>query len=168
MGPYDSLRYFPGDPPVFETLGTFALLGLVALALFALAGLLLTSWPLLRRFRRSFSRLTIVLGLCVFAVLAISFLGILRRQFGEWARLKALLIEYSEKVERAHEKRGSLSLAAIEMEFLTPAPEFKFKELRNPVRLRIMQTTPPYVGVDFGEGANAVFDPKTMICLYSD
>jgi hypothetical protein len=26
----------------------------------------------------------------------------------------------------------------------------------------------PYVGVDFGGGANALFDPRTMICTYSD
>jgi len=29
-------------------------------------------------------------------------------------------------------------------------------------------TVPPYVGVDFGHGANAVFDPPTMWCIYSD
>lgn len=31
MGPHDSIRYFPGDPPVYETLGTLSLLGLVVL-----------------------------------------------------------------------------------------------------------------------------------------
>jgi hypothetical protein len=32
----------------------------------------------------------------------------------------------------------------------------------------MMQTIPPYVGVSFGEGRNAVFDLTTMICTYSD
>lgn len=120
------------------------------------------------RGKRVVSRLIVASCLGLLAVFMVSTFGILRRHFGEWAQLRALLIEYSEKVERAHEERGSGSLAAIEMDILASAPEFKFRELRDPVRLRIMQTTPPYVGVDFGEGANAVFDPKTMICLYSD
>jgi len=63
---------------------------------------------------------------------------------------------------------GATQLPAIEARLLDPPPTFQFAALQEPVKLRIMQTTPPYVGVDFGNGANAVFDPHTMICIYSD
>ena len=36
------------------------------------------------------------------------------------------------------------------------------------VHLRMAHGVYPYVGVDFGGGANAFFDPRTMICTYSD
>jgi hypothetical protein len=36
------------------------------------------------------------------------------------------------------------------------------------VHLRMAHGVYPYVGVDFGEGMNALFDPRTMLCTYSD
>jgi len=36
------------------------------------------------------------------------------------------------------------------------------------VRLRMAHRVYPYVGVDFGGGANAIFEPRTMLCTYSD
>lgn len=36
------------------------------------------------------------------------------------------------------------------------------------VRLRMAHAQYPYVGVDFGDGRHALFDPDTMICIYSD
>jgi hypothetical protein len=32
----------------------------------------------------------------------------------------------------------------------------------------MMTSLAPYVGVDFGEGQDAVFDPDTMLCTYAD
>jgi hypothetical protein len=105
---------------------------------------------------------------CAIALVAAG-LGISRRHSGEWAGLKALIREYSNRVAAEIENgEDPNQLAALEMKLLTPAPTFKFKSLPEPVRLKVMQASPPYVGVDFGNGANAVFDPVTMICTYAD
>ncbi len=36
------------------------------------------------------------------------------------------------------------------------------------VSLRMAHRVYPYVGVDFGSGSHALFDPRTMICSYAD
>jgi hypothetical protein len=38
----------------------------------------------------------------------------------------------------------------------------------GPVQLRMAHGIPPYVGIDFGDGGHALFDPVTMLCTYSD
>jgi hypothetical protein len=57
---------------------------------------------------------------------------------------------------------------AVKSRLLTRQPTFASRGFREPLKIRMMQTIPPYVGVDFGEGRNAVFDLTTMICTYSD
>jgi hypothetical protein len=72
---------------------------------------------------------------------------------------------------QATEPDGRLTMSQyndIQEKLFTPSPTFQFEGTRQPVRLRMMQTVPPYVGVDSGSGANAVFDPTTMVCIYSD
>lgn len=169
MGPRDSIWYFPGDPPVFETIATFAIVVLGGLVLVWGIVFLLTLPGRLRRYRRKLSISVLLLMVPVVVSLLIVALGISRRSFGEWAELKRLIQVYSQRVASAVEAgEDPRQLAALEMKLLSPTPTFKFKALREPVRLRLMKTIPPYVGVDFGEGANAVFDPVTMICTYAD
>jgi hypothetical protein len=169
MDPRDSIWYFPGDPPVFEMLATLSLLALGGLAVGCCMVFLVTHPGKTRRFRR---KLLIVCSALMtpFAIIFLgAVLGIGRRHFGEWAELKATIQKHSDivaaEIERGEDPR---QVAFLEMKLLSPAPTFKFRALREPVRLKIMQTKPPYVGVDFGHGANAVFDPQTMICTYSD
>lgn len=165
----NSIWYFPGDPPVFETLATIALLA--GAVLVVLGGLIfVATYPkALRRFRRSSLR-WISWSLAVLAIpLAFATFGIGRRHVGEWAELKALISHYSGLVAAEVERGGGTTqLPALEMRLLNPPPTFQFEGYPGPVQIRIMQTTPPYVGVDFGNGANAVFDPRTMVCIYAD
>ncbi len=169
MGPRDSIWYFPGDPPVFETLATLAVLVLGGLVIACSVVFLMTLPSKARRFRRKLLSLLFVFMIPCAILFAGAALGISSRHFGEWADLKALIRQYSDRVVAEIEKGGDpRQVAALQLKLLSPAPAFKFKALKEPVYLKIMQTEPPYVGVDFGDGANAVFDPKTMICIYSD
>jgi MFS family permease len=169
MDPRDSIWYFPGDPPVFEMLAMLSLLVLGGLAVVGGAVLLMTFPRRMRRLRRKLLILVSAL-MTPFAVLFLgTALGICSRNFGEWADLKALIRQYSDLVAAEIEKgEDPRQMAFLELKLLSPTPAFKFRSLKEPVRLKIMQTHPPYVGVDFGNGANAVFDPQTMICSYSD
>jgi len=161
--------YFPGDPPAFETVATFSLLLAAALVMLGALFFLLTIHKTWRRFRRPSLRLISALMGLLAIPLGFATLGIGRRHFGEWAELKASIRHYSELVAMEVARSGSADqLPAVQARFFDPPPTFKFSALREPVKFRIMQTTPPYVGVDFGNGANAVFDPRTMICVYSD
>lgn len=122
-----------------------------------------------RRFRHKLLILHYFLMTPLALVFLTAALGIGRRHFGEWADLKKLIRQYSDVVAAEIEKgEDPRQVAALQVKLLTPTPTFKFTSLREPVRLEVMQTEPPYVGVDFGNGANAVFDPRTMICKYSD
>lgn len=169
MKPQDSIWYFPGDPPVFEGIATLCLLALGCLAALWALTFAVTLSGRLRRYRRKMNISVTLLMIPLAVSLLIAGLCISRRSFGEWAELKKLIQDYSQRVSSEVEAgQDPQQLAALELKLLSPAPTFKFKALREPVRLRLIQTTPPYVGVDFGDGANAVFDPVTMICTYSD
>lgn len=169
MDPRDSIWYFPGDPPVFEMLAMLSLFVLGGLAVGGVMVFLMTHSGRARRFRRKLLILFSALMIPFAIVFMGAVLGISRRHFGEWADLKAMIQEHSDivaaEIERGEDPR---QVAFLQMKLLSPAPTFKFSSLREPVRLEIMRTEPPYVGVDFGHGANAVFDPQTMICTYSD
>jgi hypothetical protein len=162
--------YFPGDAPGAEVLGMLGALVMVPTVVIAVSCFFFMSrYPRLRQitmFALSVPALAGTLGLGLFVTEVGS------RHFGEWAQLKALIADYAAQVaQRARSEDGQLSSAeydAIQNELLTPAPTFLFRGTRAPVRLRMMMTLWPYVGVDFGEGANAVFNPMTMVCIYSD
>ncbi|WP_375743914.1 hypothetical protein NR800_01605 [Corallococcus interemptor] len=94
------------------------------------------------------------------------------RHWGEWGHLKAVLRDYAPRV-RAFSSRadGALSeeeYARAKAWLLAQPVTFRFETEPEPVRIRLMRTVPPYLGVDFGQGQNAVFDPVTMLCVYSD
>lgn len=162
--------YFPGDAPGAEVLGIAGAMLMGATVVCAAIALLLTSThPRARRVAMfALAVPTIVAALAI----GVSITEVGSRHFGEWAQLKALIRDYSARVaKRAESADGRLTSAgyeALQQELLTPAPTFHFRGSRQPVRLRMMMTVWPYVGVDFGEGANAVFNPVTMVCIYSD
>jgi hypothetical protein len=94
------------------------------------------------------------------------------RHFGEWRELRALLARHSDVVSREARDRGRPSTReeheALRRRILTPEPTFVSRGFREPLTIRMMRRGPPYVGVDFGGGRNAIFDLTTMICTYSD
>lgn len=184
MTPHESVPwYFPGDVPFSD----------VALPLLLVAGLVCLFFSAvyivwLRRRRVSGKKpggwvlMVLAGGLCfllnavtippLFHCMAV--LG--HRHVGEWGRLRQRLLYHRDVVTRHTRSLGlkpSDSLSPRQFEdlrrALTDLPEeFTFTDLAKPVRIRLAMTCDPYLYVDFGEGANAAFDPITMICLYSD
>lgn len=157
----DSVFYFPGDPPLLDIIFELSVILLVALIIATALTRIIrsSSWTgwLLRR------------GLLLVAIVPL--VGVLaggcviaNRHFGEWRQLSSQL-RLSRDLARAAADEGR-SLLAVELP--PQLSEFRFSSLRDPVRIRIMREQEPYVGVDFGGGANAVFDPVTRLCIYSD
>ena len=67
-------------------------------------------------------------------------------------------------------KSGLLSkdeFARLKQQFIPSPVEVELAGF-GPVHLRMAHGIYPYVGVDFGEGRNAFFNPNTMVCKYSD
>ncbi|MCY1044538.1 hypothetical protein OV208_24675 [Corallococcus sp. bb12-1] len=95
-----------------------------------------------------------------------------RRNFGEWSQLKALIQQGEAKVlEQVQREGGVLSHEEVVVArdwFKANPVYFQFKDMPRPVQVRVMSSLPPYVGVDFGDGDNATFDPDTMLCTFSD
>src|SRR5262249_42097167 len=97
--------------------------------------------------------------------------GILERQDARWAAVRNGIRQYGDRIAAAV---GDKDRVLSHEEFV----EFKRRFLPTPipvrlpgygtVSLRIAHGVYPYVGVDFGGGANALFDPRTMMCTYSD
>lgn len=157
---------FPGDPPLFDLL-------IYAAGIAAVSNL--AAWLLVSRLRAglgglfaSVPRLCSILSLAMFVGSAI---GILERHGPRWAPIRTAIRQYGDVIAAAAgEKRRVLSheeFEKLKSDFIpTPMP------VRLPgygtVTLRMAQGVYPYVGVDFGNGANAFFDPRTMICTYSD
>ncbi|RKG58179.1 hypothetical protein D7X30_17060 [Corallococcus sp. AB011P] len=161
---------FPGDPPAADLLAEVALCGwlfiLVGYCFFFLARR--ESDRIVRLWRRVLPPLTLLSLLAMSSSLS----QVAGRHWGEWGRLKAMLQDNEPRV-RAFSSRadGVLSeeeYARAKAWLLEQPVTFQFKTEPDPVRIRLMMPIPPYVGVDFGQGQNAVFDPVTMHCLYSD
>ncbi|RKH24687.1 hypothetical protein D7Y15_29320 [Corallococcus sp. AB030] len=160
---------FPGDPPV-DMLAEVALFGWL---------LLLVGHGCFFVARREADQIVqfwrwvmLPLTLVSFLVLLPVFGQIAGRHWGEWGRLKALLQDNEARV-RAFSSRadGVLSeeeYARAKAWWLDQPATFRFETEPEPVRIHLRRTNPPYLVVDFGEGQNAVFDPVTMHCIYSD
>jgi hypothetical protein len=101
----------------------------------------------------------------------ISALGIAERHDARWASLRAGMREQGDRIAAA---AGSRDRVLSHDEFIRFREEFVPTPIpmRLPgygmVSLRMAHGVYPYVGVDFGHGANALFDPDTMFCTYSD
>jgi len=104
------------------------------------------------------------------AILLCSIIG--ARNFGEWKELKKQLLFHSQRVEKAVPEKGRMltfdEFQKIKETLFSEPVFFKSESLIHPIQIRMMQTIPPYVGVDFGNGKNAVFELHTMFVTYSD
>ncbi|QAT83862.1 hypothetical protein EJ065_2281 [Corallococcus coralloides] len=161
---------FPGDPPAADLLAWVALLGwlfiLVGYCFFFLARK--ESDRIVHLWRRVLPPVALLSLLAMSSSLA----QLAGRHWGEWGHLKAMLQDNEVRV-RAFSSRadGALSeeeFARAKLWLLEQPVTFQFKTEPEPAKLRLMRTVPPYLGVDFGRGQNAVFDPVTMHCIYSD
>jgi hypothetical protein len=163
--------YFPGDPPIADVVlecgaavVAYAAMGLVV----AFVAGHYANTPLLRYVRMVGS------GGLVLAVVGLAPVAaeVGKRQFGEWAELKSILGQNEAIVHQlVGREGGQLSEAEYEKArawFQQNPVYFQFRELPQPTRVRMMTSLAPYVGVDFGDGQNAVFDPETMVCTYAD
>ncbi|CAM4313508.1 hypothetical protein COEX109129_17940 [Corallococcus exiguus] len=161
---------FPGDPPAADMLVEVALCGW----LFILVGhcffFLARKEPdrIVRLWRWVLPPLTLLSFLAMSPALA----EVAGRHWGEWGRLKAMLQDNEIRV-RAFSSRADGALSEEEFArakaWLQEQPVlFRFTAEPEPVRIHMRRTVPPYLGVDFGDGQNAVFEPVTMLCVYSD
>jgi hypothetical protein len=169
-----SLWYFPGDPPVFDLLLAAALIVLLAAALtLALCGY----WR--KKRRQHESGLVAVAtglgwGLVAFGVLLFLPAAVVigHRHVGQWANVRELLLHYNAEVASNLGGRRDIPMqdyAQLDRKLFGGEPvTYSFRGLARPVRLRLMSAAPPYVGLDFGGGANAILEPVTMLCIYSD
>jgi hypothetical protein len=156
---------FPGDPPLFDLLIYGAgIATMVNLPLAVIVG----------RFGQRSGLVLSIPRLCsVLAVIMFigSAAGILERQDARWRAVRNGIREYGDLIAAA---AGDKNRVLTEEEFR----RFRERFLPQPlpvtlpgygtVHLRMAHGVYPYVGVDFGGGANALFDPRTMICTYSD
>lgn len=156
---------FPGDPPVFDLL------------LYAAGIATIVNLPLAVVVARLGQRSGLVLSiprLCSAVAVIIligSAAGILERHDARWRAVRNGIREYGDRIAAA---AGDKNRVLTEEEFR----QFRDRFLRQPlpvalpgygtVHLRMSYGVYPYVGVDFGGGAYAHFDPRTMICTYSD
>lgn len=157
---------FPGDPPLFDLLIYATGIALVVnVPVWLLARRL---WLGRARFVSRLSRSCSIVSLVMFLAAAA---GILERHTFRWAEIRSGIREFGDEIATAAGDRGRVltqaEFAELKRRFVpTPVP------VRLPgygtVTLRMAHGVYPYVGVDFGGGANALFDPSTMMCTYSD
>ena len=160
---------FPGDPPV-DMVAEVSLFGWL---------LLLVGHGCFFVARRESDQIVqfwrwgmIPLTLLSFLLLAPVFAQIAGRHWGEWGELKAVLQDNEARVRPFSSRAdGALSeeeFARAKAWLKEQSVTFRFESEPEPVRIHMRRTVPPYLGVDFGKGQNAVFDPVTMLCIYSD
>lgn len=164
-----SYWYFPGDPPVFDILPYLG-------ALYAVLGcvLFLSTFMLVRRWRpvARWIALFLVGSGVVVALPGLVVIG--HRHTSAWEPVRSAIRHHARVIgEAVREQRLTLPLSNVAFERLRAMylPNDQVVHLagwERPVRLRMAHGVPPYVGVDFGGGAYALFDSKTMVCTYSD
>ena len=165
--------YFPGDPPAVDLLhivsGVFAINALIGFTINSVWQRWLEKPLHLHHIIRIIFKVSLIGSLICFVIIS---LNIGKRHFGQWGKLKNVIRLYSEQVTTVTDLPGrqltTEQFECAKLKFFTKPVLFTFRTPDKTVEIRMMQTTYPYVGVDFGDGANAVFDPKTMFCVYSD
>ncbi len=157
----------PGDGP-YEYGVTAVSLILPLLALCVRHHSSLASWM---------KRLVITVALSVFCLVQVwLYVPQLSRRIGPWEDLRGLLLAKADEVQSFREERGIApdrvlsreEVALVQSSVFAPAPTFTFPFPRRQVRVRLMKAEPPYVGVDYGNGRNCVFDLNTMWATYCD
>lgn len=156
---------FPGDPPLFDLLIYSA--GIATMVNLPLA-VIVGRFGQRKGLVLSIPRLCSALALVMFIGSAA---GILERHDARWRAVRNGIREYGDLVAGA---AGDKNRVLTEEEFR----RFRERFLPQPlpvalpgygtVHLRMAHGIYPYIGVDFGGGANALFDPRTMFCTYSD
>jgi hypothetical protein len=155
----------PGEPPLFELL-------LCGAGFLTAINLPLAVIARLRGQRSTYVFFYARLCLAVAAVMLIgSAAGILERHGRRWTAVRREMREYGDRIAAAAGDRNR-PLTKEEFEQLRqrflPQPVAVALPGHGTVRLRMAHAVYPYVGVDFGGGVNAFFEPRTMICTYSD
>jgi hypothetical protein len=90
--------------------------------------------------------------------------------------LRTILLESQARVLAMREQLGipperaltRAELSSIGTLLPQPLGTFRFPIVQKTAVVRIMQTYPPYVGVDYGGGRNSVFDLSSMRPIYVD
>jgi hypothetical protein len=146
--------FIPREIPVYEILGSLALI------------LLAVSAALASRSRKS----AILLGTISFLTLIVATATMAARNFGQWGELKNELISYELAVRRYEAVRGHVDT------------DDEAKALRKQLGRRsyafspgcevdieyLWWHDPGRVGIVWGKGGTAVFDLRTMIHVYGD
>ncbi len=166
--------YFPGDAPWAETAITFGGLAciptLVALCISAVLARF-SSRP--RWLGRTRAGATVIAAVLVVS-LAWPVTSIAARHLGQWRELRAVLLRAQETVlarsatARAGDQLSDAEYDELKFIFESQPMMFTFEDPPQTVVVRPMQSVRPYIGVEFGNGANAVFEPRTMWCVYAD
>jgi hypothetical protein len=160
--------YFPGDPPYFELALAPAVLGLTIAG-----GSLWAQHVGVPRELRSKSLLVgaaVASFLCT-ASLLVAIGGIAFRQGPAWREVRRGIQTYGAAIGADVGDRGRV---------ITPVEGILLRDRHMPrpvavalpgfgtVHLRLAHGVYPYVGVDFGNGHHALFEPTLMLCTYSD
>ena len=168
-----ALGGFPGDPPLADLSATYGLL--ILLATLAVRTTILrprgreaSQWMASAVARRRVS--SGILALAIAGCL-LGFGGLVPRHLGRWRAVQEALLEEVARIEKEHQGAGELSLVeyvVIDSRLQSSPRRFVLTECGDSARIRVMQTTSPYVGLDFGDGRNAVFEPHSMVAIYTD
>jgi len=157
----------PGDGP-YEYLVTALSLPLVVLSVALVS---------LRKIPCTAKRLAMTIFLSLFILLqGWVYVPQVSRRVGQWKGLRTMLVDKSSEIENVLRQLGvpegrPLSrddLALLEQRLFTPQPRFDFYLPSRTVTLRLLAAVPPYVGVDYGEGRNCIFDLESMVATYCD
>lgn len=164
---------FPGDPPVADLLAAYGLLLVLALSSVKLLvsrtrGRISPRWTRSITLLHRVSASTLALALGLFLV---GLVGLVGRHVGSWRPVRQALLEELARIERGHRRPGALSMdeySEISRRLQSQDRRFAVSGCGESARIRILQTEHPFIGLNFGDGRNVVFEPRTMIVLYSD
>ena len=170
-GVADRAWLWPGDAPTLDLGFVFGLCGLVpALVGCALFRRELRADRLGSAARLPFGTATAGLGL-VLCSLLISGAAIGYRHTPAWQQVRAAIMHYGDEVAADVGDRTRV-LSREQFDTLrqkhVPRPIPVVLPGWGVVHIRMAHAVYPYVGVDFGEGRNAFFEPRSMLCTYSD
>jgi hypothetical protein len=140
--------------------------------LLASASLYLLAFKSLRKTKfASFALLSFFIWIQIF-----TFVPQISRRIGPWKDLRGILKQSVSEATRARDRLGlpaNRPLTADEMKLLTgyvrfSRPEYVFPFLKKRVKVRWISSAYPYLGLNYGEGRNCLFDLESMHCIYAD
>jgi len=154
----DPIEFFPGDPPW----GEYLIKLLVITASLSFAALLLA----LAANQRGVAR---KLGVTTLVVLTPIAWFVTERHTGPWKAFQIKLVDFEGKARQALQRcNQNYDCASDYLDTTYGTTTFQFTSNHRPVRLFIRRRGDRLAVVDFGHGANAVFDSTWMLTVYSD